>query len=52
MGNFFKLLRDSRGATAIEYALIASLISVAAIVSFHALGAKVEDKYAQVDNKL
>ncbi len=27
-----KILRDNRGVTAIEYALIASLVSVAAIV--------------------
>jgi Flp pilus assembly pilin Flp len=29
-----KIIADSRGATAIEYALIASLISVAAIAAF------------------
>lgn len=52
MGNFIKLLRDRCGASAIEYALVASLISVAAIVSFNALGAKVGYKYNQVDNKL
>ena len=36
-----KLIADSRGATAIEYALIASLISVAAIAGYHSLGGKV-----------
>ncbi len=52
MTNIIRLLRDSRGASAIEYALVASLISVAAIVSFNALGYKVSGKYNQVDNKL
>ncbi len=52
MGNFIKLIRDCRGASAIEYALIASLISVAAIVSFSTLGGKVGNKYDQIDNRL
>ncbi len=33
-----KLHRDKKGATAIEYGLIAALISVAAIVAMTALG--------------
>ncbi|MEO8618685.1 MAG: Flp family type IVb pilin [Sphingomicrobium sp.] len=52
MSNFIKLIRDCRGASAIEYALIASLISVAAIVGFNTLGGKVSGKYDLVDNKL
>ncbi|HXH00084.1 MAG TPA: Flp family type IVb pilin [Sphingomicrobium sp.] len=40
MTKFFKLLRDSRGATAIEYGLIAALIAVAAITAMTALGSK------------
>ena len=32
------ILRDRRGATAIEYALVATLIAVAAIVAFQNLG--------------
>ena len=32
------LLRDERGATAIEYGLIAALISVACIIAFLSLG--------------
>ena len=35
---FRTILRDRRGATAIEYALVATLISVAAIVAFNNLG--------------
>ena len=44
-----RLLNDRRGATAIEYAMVASLISVAAIMSFNTLGGKVEKKYDAVD---
>ena len=33
-----KLVRDERGATAIEYGLIAALISMAAVIAFAALG--------------
>lgn len=36
-----KLLKDSKGATAIEYALIASLIAVVAISGMRAIGNKV-----------
>ena len=32
---FTRLLRDSKGATAIEYGLIAALLGVALIVSFN-----------------
>lgn len=35
---FRTILRDRRGATAIEYALVATLISFAAIVAFNNLG--------------
>lgn len=47
-----RLLNNRRGATAIEYALIASLISVAAIVGFENLGTKVDNRYQQVDRSL
>lgn len=46
------LIADSRGVTAIEYALIASLISVAAIAGFHSLGDKVGNTYADIDQNL
>ncbi len=38
-----KLRRDEKGATVIEYALIAALISIAAIVAFSALGTSVKN---------
>ncbi len=34
----FKLVRSNKGATAIEYGLIAALIAVAAIAAMQALG--------------
>ena len=46
------ILTDRRGATAIEYALIASLISVAGIVGYQNLGAKVDSRYQAVDSAL
>lgn len=47
-----KLIRDNRGVGAIEYALVASLISVAAIAAFDNMGGEVRQKYEQVDTKL
>jgi len=47
-----KLLRCVRGATAIEYGLIASLISVAAIAAMENLGTKSSDMYNNVSNHL
>jgi pilus assembly protein Flp/PilA len=37
-GLFSRIVRDTSGATAIEYALIASLISIGAVVAMTALG--------------
>lgn len=45
MQSMFRLLKDRRGASAVEYALVASLICVAAIVGFETLGSKVEASY-------
>jgi pilus assembly protein Flp/PilA len=47
-----KLIANSRGATAIEYALVASLISVAAIAGVHGLGDKVGNSFADIDQNL
>ena len=46
------IIRDNRGVGAIEYALVASLISVAAVAAFDHMGAVVGDKYEQVDSKI
>ena len=47
-----RLRRDQRGSTAIEYALVASLIAVAAIVGFRQLGGNVDNKFVSVANKI
>jgi pilus assembly protein Flp/PilA len=49
---FRRLWTDKRGATAIEYALIASLISVAAIAGYEALGDKLQDSFQNTADKL
>ena len=38
MKNFLKAIKDTKGATAIEYGLIAALIAVAAITAMRGLG--------------
>ena len=47
-----KLMKNEDGATAIEYGLIASLISVAAIVAFTAVGTKLSSTMTGVSGKL
>ena len=47
-----KLFTDKRGASAIEYALVASLISVAAIAGYQALGNQVEISFNNTADKL
>jgi len=46
------LLRDTRGVGAIEYALVASLISVAAIAAFDELGQSVNHKWTDVETAM
>jgi len=41
MMNFRKLISSSKGATAIEYGLIAALIAVAAVAAMGTLGNKI-----------
>lgn len=52
MTKFRKTLADSRGATVIEYAILASLISVAAIAGYHTLGKKVEGSFNETAEKV
>jgi pilus assembly protein Flp/PilA len=47
LARIFKSLRNSKGATAIEYALIASLIAVVAISGMKMIGNKI---LAQLNN--
>jgi pilus assembly protein Flp/PilA len=50
---FFKnLVRDEQGATAIEYGLIAALISVAAIAALTSLGGNLRTTFERVDTTL
>ena len=52
MSNIYKLIRDSKGATAIEYCLIAALIAVAAIAAMQGVGTKLGTTFNNVSNKL
>ena len=47
-----KLRKDEGGATAIEYGLIAALISVAAIVALQAVGGSLNTMFTSVSGKL
>lgn len=52
MRSLTDILRCQRGANAIEYALVASLISIAAIVGMNNLGSKIDTMYGNVSNHL
>jgi pilus assembly protein Flp/PilA len=52
MRNFLKLIRDQKGATAIEYGLIAALIAVAAIGAMQGIGTKLSTTFNNVSNSL
>jgi pilus assembly protein Flp/PilA len=47
-----KIFRDNKGATAIEYGLIAALIAVAAITAMTSLGENLENTFNNVSNGL
>ena len=47
-----KIRKDESGATAIEYGLIAALVSVAAIGALTAMGGSLENMYTTVSNAL
>ena len=49
---FRRLMMNEKGATAIEYTLIASLIAVAAIASMRTVGGKVTNMLNNVANAL
>ena len=46
------VLADRRGATAIEYGLIAALIAVAAITSMSKLGNQLQKTFTNVSNNM
>lgn len=47
-----KFLKNDKGATAIEYGLIAALIAVAAIGAMSSLGGKLNTTFNRVANNL
>jgi pilus assembly protein Flp/PilA len=47
-----RVLRNSRGATAIEYGLIAALIAVAAITAMQGLGNHLKNTFNNVSNNM
>ena len=52
MIKFFKMIRNEKGATAIEYGLIAALIAVAAIGAMQSIGTKLGTTFNNVSNQL
>lgn len=50
--NLTKLASDETGATAIEYSLIASLISIAAITAMASLGSQLSDTFSSTNEIL
>ena len=49
---FARFMKDESGATAIEYGLIAALISVALITGAGALGTKLNAQFQNLSTKL
>lgn len=52
MQKLVRIIRDNRGATAIEYGLIAALIAVAAITAMSALGNQLTTTFNNVSNNM
>ena len=52
MAKFIKLIKNNKGATAIEYGLIAALIAVAAIAAMTSLGTKLGGTFNNVSGNL
>jgi pilus assembly protein Flp/PilA len=49
---FRKMLKNEKGATAIEYGLIAALIAVAAITAMQGLGNNLSNTFNTVSDKM
>jgi pilus assembly protein Flp/PilA len=47
-----KFMRNEKGATAIEYGLIATLIAIAAITAMTSVGTKLSTTFSNVGNNL
>jgi pilus assembly protein Flp/PilA len=47
-----KMIKDTKGATAIEYGLIAALIAVAAITAMSSIGTQLNKTFNNVANNM
>ena len=52
MQSIRKFIKNNKGATAIEYGLIAALIAVAAIAAMQGLGNSLKKTFSNVSTKL
>jgi pilus assembly protein Flp/PilA len=52
MRRLTRIIRCERAATAIEYALVGALISIAALAAMSALGGKIGTMYTNVGNHM
>ena len=52
MSRVRSMIKNNKGATAIEYGLIAALIAVAAISAMTSLGSKLTNTFSKVSNNL
>jgi pilus assembly protein Flp/PilA len=50
MAKFLKLIKNDKGATAIEYGLIAALIAVAAIGAMTSIGSSLTNTFSNVSS--
>ena len=52
MNTLYKLVKDQNGATAIEYALIAALIALAAVASLQSVNTGMKTTFNSVSSNL
>lgn len=52
MNNFFRFLKDESGATAIEYALIGTAISIAIVFIANAVGGSLVARFTEINDAL
>ena len=52
MAKFIKLIKNNKGATAIEYGLIAALIAVACITALTSVGTKLSGTFNNISTTL
>jgi len=52
LNNLIKLFKDEEGATAVEYGLIVAAIAAVIVVVVMALGGKINNKFATVNNNI